>query len=361
MQVYKGCARMNKKGLLALTAFIASGVLIATQYKDKAAPEKSFTDTIKNEIKLEKDKPDKFKVQGTYASVVMNALTGEILHGDGLDEAHYPASLVKLMTVFLAFEEIELGRLKMDDKLSLDKMLYEDKGIAALNVKPTDDFTVEMALKGIVTRSAADCTDMLAEKIAGSKEAFVERMNRRAESLGMLNTNYMNPSGLHHPKQVGTARDYAILMRALIQYFPELCEIFQTKEFFFRIPIKNHALIPGADMGKTGQTDAAGYNTFLSFPKGHNRYIVGVFGGKSVQSRNQHARELFLHYSKADTVLAVSPEGKLVNIPVWHDIRKLPPVDPLLVNAKLMDEWQQNLWPEIPFSRNGNKLELVMH
>ena len=243
------------------------------------------------------------------AVISIDAISGKTIIAYNENEPRYPASLTKLMTLFLTFEEIELGRLTMSDRLKVENRNYATKdGLCVLEVNCKEKFTVEQALKGIVTLSAADATDILAYNIAGSMESFVGRMNERAQDLGMTRTHFKNASGRHHPEQITTAHDIAILMRSLMEYFPDQCAVFKTQQFEFHgKPIKNHAIISGADMGKTGTTRASGLNFFSSFPDGDHRYIIGVFGVKDKVSRNKHLlewRDATQELVKADTILA---------------------------------------------------------
>lgn len=295
-----------------------------------------------------------------YAAIVMDAVTGEILYGRNEHSKRHPASIAKLMTMFIAFEEIERGRLSLGDTLEVTH-LRKMPGIANLNVSPNQGFTVEKALgPGIAGRSAMDACEILAEAISGSSKKFVERMNKTALSLGMKRTHFKNTSGVPDPEQIMSAADAAILMKALPEYFPELCDQILTPRHFayinadrsVRMDIDNHALrgIPGADMGKTGLINMSGFNTVLSFPGNHRRLIVSVFGGNSSAARNQHARDLYAMVSKQydapQTPLHENTMdyGKLRNLPLKRDIRELEDfgeAPPVLIQT----QWDQNVDP----------------
>lgn len=317
-----------------------------------------------------------------YASIIMDGITGEILYGYNENKPLVLASLTKMVPLFLAMEEVARGRMKMQDRLVVDKMDPRE-GLAMLKVKPEDHFTVEQAMQGIVTRSAADATDILAKNIPeninkdnGERISdFVKRMKKRALSLDMTSSSFGNTSGAPDKQNIGTARDIAVLGRSFFQYHANQLAILKTPSMSFHgITIKNHALIPGADMGKTGKTDASGFNTMLSFPTENGRLIVVVFGGKSAALRNKHAEDL---YKKGLELLPkpnpeisdrsfVNVDGKLICMPLPKNINELedlipPKPDPFSLSQNF------GLWAAIDkdgkgvfFTPSKNKPTLAM-
>lgn len=265
-----------------------------------------------------------------YASIVIDAITGEILYARNEKKKIFPASMIKLMTLFRVYEEIEQGRLKRSDRLFVEAV-DPRSNIAMLKVNEDDYFTVDMALKGIVTRSAADATDVLAKNISGSITDFVKTENQCAQALDM-NVHITNTSGVHDDDQYGTVEAIAKGTRKLQQYFPEQCaKDFLIDEFIFHdIIVKQHWRTGTADMGKTGYTDQSGYNTVLSYPDGNNRYIIVVAGGKSAAARDKHANDLF---ERAKEMRALYPNQLMPeqvnhtavyrNLPRKLDINKL--------------------------------------
>src|SRR3984893_11986767 len=231
-----------------------------------------------------------------YADIVVDANSGNVLHETNPDARRHPASLTKIMTLYLLFEQLEAGKLKLDSQL---KVSQEAAGQmpTKLGLKSGSTIQVEDAIKGIVTRSANDAAVVIAEAIAGDEDDFAKLMTRKAQALGMTHTVYKNASGLPHDDQVTTARDQATLGRAIQERFPRYYKYFSTRSFTFRgqsIGNHNHLLgrVEGVDGIKTGYISASGFNLVTSVHRG-NRYLVAVvMGGSSASSRDAKMREL---------------------------------------------------------------------
>jgi D-alanyl-D-alanine carboxypeptidase len=231
-----------------------------------------------------------------YADIVVDANSGAVLHATNPDARRHPASLTKIMTLYLLFEQLEAGKLKLDSAL---KVSSEAAGQAPtkLGLKPGSTLSVEDAIKGMVTRSANDAAVVVAEAIAGSESDFAKLMTRKAQTLGMKGTVYKNASGLPDDDQVTTARDQSLLGRAVQERFPRYYKYFSTRSFTFRgqsIANHNHLLgkVEGVDGIKTGYISASGFNLVTSVHRG-NRYLVAVvMGGSSGASRDARMREL---------------------------------------------------------------------
>ncbi len=231
-----------------------------------------------------------------YADIVVDANSGAILHATNPDARRHPASLTKIMTLYLLFEQIEAGKLKLDSAL---KVSSEAAGQAPtkLGLKPGSTLVVEDAIKGMVTRSANDAAVVVAEAIAGSESDFAKLMTRKAQALGMNGTVYKNASGLPDDDQVTTARDQSVLGRAIQERFPRYYKYFSIRSFTFRgqsIANHNHLLgkVEGVDGIKTGYIGASGFNLVTSVHRG-NRYLVAVvMGGSSGASRDARMRDL---------------------------------------------------------------------
>ncbi len=230
------------------------------------------------------------------ASIVVDGNTGRVLEASNPDALRHPASLTKVMTLYLLFERLKAG------KISLDTPLFVSAHAAAqaptkLGLKPGQTISVEDAIKAIVTRSANDAAAVIAENLGGSEEAFARLMTQKTHELGMGRTNYVNASGLPDDDQVTTARDQALLGRAIQDRFPRLYRFFSTTSFAFRgqtIRGHNHLLgsMPGVDGIKTGFTRASGFNLLTSLHR-DGRYLVGVvLGGRSALQRDAHMRQL---------------------------------------------------------------------
>src|SRR5215470_18001489 len=231
-----------------------------------------------------------------YADIVVDANSGAVLHATNPDARRHPASLTKIMTLYLLFEQLEAGKLKLDTPL---KVSAEAAGQTPtkLGLKPGSTLAVEDAIKGMVTRSANDAAVVVAEAIAGSEDDFAKLMTHKAQALGMKNTVYKNASGLPDDNQVTTARDQSTLGRAIQERFPRYYKYFSIRSFTFRgesISNHNHLLgkVEGVDGIKTGYINASGFNLVTSVHRG-NRYLVAVvMGGSSGGSRDARMREL---------------------------------------------------------------------
>jgi D-alanyl-D-alanine carboxypeptidase len=231
-----------------------------------------------------------------YADIVVDANSGAVLHATNPDARRHPASLTKIMTLYLLFEQLDAGKLKLDTPL---KVSAEASGQSPtkLGLKPGSTLAVEDAIKGMVTRSANDAAVVVAEAIAGSEDDFARLMTRKAQALGMTNTVYKNASGLPDDNQITTARDQSTLGRTIQERFPRYYKYFSIRTFTFRgesISNHNHLLgkVEGVDGIKTGYINASGFNLVTSVHRG-NRYLVAVvMGGSSGGSRDARMREL---------------------------------------------------------------------
>jgi D-alanyl-D-alanine carboxypeptidase len=268
-----------------------------------------------------------------YAAIVIDADTGHVLHAIAADEQTYPASLTKMMTLYLTFEALSQHRLQLEHRLPISEHAAS-MAPSKLGLKPGSTIRVEDAILGIVTRSANDAAVVLAEGLGGSEEAFAQRMTERARALGMHRTVFQNASGLPDESQVTTARDMALMGRALIYDFPQYYPYFSTRSFVFAGHVQanhNHLLdtYDGADGIKTGFIRASGFNLVASAKRDGHRLIGVVFGGQSQPWRDhQMARLLdqgFAHDGVADTQLAsitdpvlsdtsLPPAGKFVRV-----------------------------------------------
>jgi D-alanyl-D-alanine carboxypeptidase len=229
-------------------------------------------------------------------SIVIDAETGRILSEMNADAITYPASLTKMMTLYLTFEALNAGRLRLDQYLPVSTEAA-NKSPTKLHLVPGDSVQVHDLILGIVTKSANDAAAVLAEGLAGSEPAFADRMTAKARQLGMTSTVYRNASGLPDPEQRTTARDVAQLALALYHDFPREYRYFATREFFFRgrvILTHNHLLdwYEGADGIKTGYIGASGFNLAASAVRNGHRLIGVVMGGASAGSRDREMAAL---------------------------------------------------------------------
>jgi D-alanyl-D-alanine carboxypeptidase len=235
-----------------------------------------------------------------YAGIVVDAKTGKVLYSEDPDSLRYPASLTKMMTLYLTFEALESGRISLDSRVPVSSNASAEPP-SKLGVRAGSSVTVEQAIQALVTRSANDIATALGEFIGGSEPRFAQLMTNKARALGMTRTTYRNAHGLPNTAQMTTARDQARLGIALRQHFPQYYGYFSTRSFRFgKQTIGNHnrllGSVTGVDGIKTGYTRAAGFNLVTS-AQADGRSIVGVvLGGTSGGARDAQMRKLVAAY-----------------------------------------------------------------
>ena len=231
-----------------------------------------------------------------FSSIVVDGNSGAVLSSNNPDGIRRPASLTKIMTLYLLFERLDAGKMKLDTEMEVSEHASE-QAPTKLGLKPGQTLKVEDAIKGLVTRSANDAAVVIAEAIAGDETEFAKLMTRKARALGMSKTTYRNASGLPNDEQLTTARDQATLGRAIQDRYPRYYRYFATTVFNYRgQSIRNHnrllGNVEGIDGIKTGYTRASGFNLVSSMRRG-NRHLVGVvLGGRSGGSRDATMRNL---------------------------------------------------------------------
>lgn len=243
--------------------------------------------------------------QATHANILIDAGTGEVLEAMNADALTYPASLTKMMTLYLTFEALHAGRLSWDQRLVVSQNA-NDKEPYKFAIGAGNTISVREAVMGMVVLSANDAATAVAETLAGSEAAFGVVMTVKAHKLGMNDTVFTNPSGLPDPAQVTTAADMARLGLALIRDYPEEYKLFASRGMTFRgMKLRGHNAFlvryPGADGIKTGYTKAAGYNIVTSATNGERRLVGVVLGARSNDARNTEIIGLF------DKHLATTP------------------------------------------------------
>jgi D-alanyl-D-alanine carboxypeptidase len=252
-----------------------------------------------------------------FSTIVVDANSGATLQANNADAQRFPASLTKIMTLYLLFEKLESGKMKLDTMMPVSEYASE-QAPTKLGLREGEQLKVEDAIKGLITRSANDASVVIAEAIAGDVDEFAKLMTRKARALGMSRTTYRNPNGLPDPEQVTTARDQAILGRAIQDRFPRYYRYFATNNFTYRgKAIRNHnkllGRVEGVDGIKTGFTRASGFNLVTSIKRG-NRHLVGVvLGGRSGGSRDAIMRNLLAEHLERGatkrTVAAITENG----------------------------------------------------
>ena len=231
-----------------------------------------------------------------YSAIVIDAKTGQTLHQESPDALRFPASVTKVMTLYLLFEQIESGRFSLQSPLRVSAEAASQPP-SKLGVRPGSTITVEEAIRALVTKSANDVAVVIAENIAGDEERFATLMTRRARALGMSRTTFRNASGLPDAEQMTTARDLATLGRAIQDHFPRYWSYFQTYSFAYRgVNHRNHnhllGRVQGVDGIKTGYTRASGFNLLTSARRGDRQLVAVVLGGRSGGARDARMRQL---------------------------------------------------------------------
>lgn len=244
-----------------------------------------------------------------YASIVIDADSGMILHERYADKKLHPASLVKMMTLLMTFEAIERGQIRLHDRVVISRHA-SSMVPSKLDLPVGSTIRVEDAVYALVTKSANDVAVALAEHISGTESQFARDMTRRAAEIGLRHTRFYNASGLHHRYQISTARDMARLAQYILHHHKQYYHYFGTKHFSYRgKDYRNHNRLMssyrGMDGFKTGYINAAGFNLVASARRDGRRLIGVVFGGRTARSRNAHMEKLLDNgFARAGTMMA---------------------------------------------------------
>jgi D-alanyl-D-alanine carboxypeptidase len=250
-----------------------------------------------------------------YSAIVVDANSGATLHESSPDGVRHPASLTKIMTLYMLFEQLDAGKLTLESQITVSEHAA-DQSPTKLGVPAGGSIRVEDAIKAIVTRSANDIACAVGEALGGDEETFARMMTKKARALGMSRTTYRNASGLPDDEQVTSARDQAILGRAIQERFPRYYRYFSTRSFTYRgqrIGNHNHLLgsVEGVDGIKTGYVRASGFNLVTSIRRGGRHLVAVVMGGKSGSARDARMRDLVSQYiSKGSTQRTVAMIGE---------------------------------------------------
>lgn len=235
-----------------------------------------------------------------YAAIVVNADSGRVLYEYESDAPRYPASLTKMMTVYLMFEALDSGRMRLDTPIPVSAYAAS-RPPTKIGFKPGQSIDARSAILALCVKSANDVATAVAEHLGGTEANFARMMTAEARRLGMRSTTFRNASGLPDPGQVTTARDMATLAVALRERFPHHYHYFSNRSFTYagkRIEGHNDLLgtVPGVDGLKTGYIRASGFNLATSILRGGRRYVAVVMGGKTGAKRNAHMIELIEAY-----------------------------------------------------------------
>ena len=231
-----------------------------------------------------------------YAAIVVDAETGEVLFARHADSRRYPASITKVMTLYLTFEALAEGKVKLDDVITVSPRAASQPP-SKLGLAAGQTITLDDAMKATAVRSANDMAMAIAEHVGGSQDRFAAQMTLKARELGMTQTRYVNPNGLPDARQLTSARDLAILSRAVMRDYPQYYRYFGLHDWVYdgRTYRNTNGLLHGGngyDGMKTGYTNASGFNLAASAVRGDKRLITIVLGGRSTASRNAHVAAL---------------------------------------------------------------------
>lgn len=253
-----------------------------------------------------------------YAAMVVDARTGEVLHSRNADTRLHPASLTKMMTLYVAFDAIEKGEISLDTKIKISRKAASEPP-SKLGLKAGQKVALRYLIRAAAVKSANDAATAIGEAISGSEAAFARRMNRMAQAMGMTRSTFRNAHGLTEKGHMSTARDMTVLGRHVFYDFPQYYNLFSrrsTDAGVKKVSNTNRRLLNGyrgADGIKTGFTRAAGYNLVASAEKGGERVIATVFGGRSVTWRTARIKELLdMGFSRAPTRVALKTPRKPV-------------------------------------------------
>jgi D-alanyl-D-alanine carboxypeptidase len=284
-----------------------------------------------------------------FSAVVVDAKAGKVLYAVDARERRHPASLTKVMTLYLLFEQLERGAITMDTRIPVSAHAAS-MAPTKLGLDPGDSIAVSDAIKAVVTQSANDMAVAIAEKIGGSEDAFADMMTRKAHALGMNDTHFVNASGLPDDDQITTAYDLSILARAVQERFPRYYPFFATRSFYYdgmAMHNHNHLLgrIEGLDGIKTGYTRASGFNLMTNVRREGRQIVAVVMGGSSAAGRDHIMANLIEdHLDEASTgehmapVLAdASPHAKPAVV-AEASAPARPPMKPLTLTAAIGGE-----------------------
>jgi D-alanyl-D-alanine carboxypeptidase len=289
--------------------FVAAAT--AVTFTTDIAEARRYRHTYHHQVRHHHEEASEDSYNPRFSEIIVDGNSGAVLSSNNPDASRHPASLTKIMTLYLLFERLDSGKIKLDSEMPVSRHASEQDP-TKLGLMPGQTIRVEDAIKGLVTRSANDAAVVIAEAIGGDEDEFAKMMTRKAHMLGMSKTVYRNASGLPDDDQVTTARDQSTLGRAIQDRFPRYYRYFSTASFTFRghsIANHNHLLgsVEGVDGIKTGYTRASGFNLVTSMRRG-NRHLVGVvMGGHSAGARDAIMRNLLAeNLEKASTRRSVA-------------------------------------------------------
>lgn len=302
-----------------------------------------------------------------YAALVIDARTGEVLHSRNADARLHPASLTKMMTLYVVFDAVERGEISLNKKVQISRFAAAEPP-SKLGLKPGQRIELRYLIRAAAVKSANDAATALAEAVSGSEKEFAKRMTRTARQLGMKNTTFKNAHGLTQSGHLSTARDMTLLGRRLFYDFPDYYNLFARKSTYAGVrdvANTNRKLLSnyrGADGIKTGYTNAAGFNLVASAERGPKRVIATVFGGKTSAWRNARVAELLdMGFERSETRVAVRKPApvnlggsgaKTIRVATATGAVKQSPRPKVRANGTLVAESQLNAIEEAVLAAN---------
>ena len=268
--------------------------------------------------------------------ILIDYATGEYLYQKDITEPIPPASMSKLMTIYMIFDKLRDGSLSLEDTFKVSENAWRKGGAASggstMFLGIGDEVTVDQLLKGIIIQSGNDACIVAAENIAGDEDSFVDVMNQKAEELGLTHSHFANVTGLPHPDHKMSVEDLAKLARLIIKDFPQFYHLFSQKEFVYnniRQGNRNPLLysMPYADGLKTGHTEEAGFCLTASAKKGDRRIIGVMTGLKSSKERSEEAEKMMAWgFREYDNYDLIEKGRKVADVPVWYGVDKTVPM-----------------------------------
>ncbi len=263
-----------------------------------------------------------------YASIVIDLETDQVLHARHADAPRYPASLTKAMTLYMLFDAMKSGEVKLYERLPVSRAAASQPP-SALRLRAGSTITTKDAINALITKSANDVAVVVAERLGGTEQRFATLMTAKANAMGMENTTFKNASGLPNSQQLSTARDMSVLAERLLEDHADYYGYFANTKFSWgRSNYRNHNKLIGKVMGvdgiKTGYTRASGFNLMASAKRRGRRVVAIMFGGSTARSRDQHVSDLIEAAYKSFEPSDTSPDLRMRM--TFSDIQ--PPVDP---------------------------------
>lgn len=258
-------------------------------------------------------------------TLLFDAADGKVLYAEDADNQWHPASVTKVMTAYIVFEAIKSGKIKLDDKITCSEKAFQQQP-SKVGLPVGGELTVQKGLEALIIKSANDVAMMLAEKVGGSEEAFVQSMNDTAKRLGMTRTKFVNPNGLPAPEQVTTARDLAKLARAVVADYPEHAKLWTMSEMRLgkmRLGSHNSLLrsFQGADGLKTGFICDSGFNVIASATRDGRRLMAVVLGSPTSRERTIRAANLLEYGFAAHAWKAMFNPETVETLPLAADAK----------------------------------------